>query len=95
MNSQRATSHHRLITKIRAQAFVFVGCCWLAATVYLMARNVSLRETPLGAVAKILDRLPTVIGNPIFILLWLAFLFGWTFPIGSGAWKLLRRPFPK
>jgi hypothetical protein len=78
---------------MRARAFVLVilGCCWLAGDLYLMLGNIILRETPLGVIASVLDRLPRALGNPIFIPLWVTLLFGWTVPLVLGLRHLFRR----
>jgi len=42
---------------------------WLAGVLWMIVGNVVLRETRLGLVAQSLDRLPSTIAKPIFILL--------------------------
>lgn len=69
------------------------GFGWLGTSVYLMARNVILRETWLGIGARFLDKLPGGIANPTFILLWVVLLLGWTVPLVLGFRLLLRRKF--
>jgi hypothetical protein len=68
-----------------------VGLGWLAADVCLVVSNLILRETPIGVIATFLDKLPPAVGTPIFILLWIALLFGWVILIGLGVSPLFRR----
>jgi len=76
---------------IKPFALIALGCSWLACDLYLMAGKIILRETRLGLIARFLDRLPTLVSGPIFLLLWLALLLGWTIPLGYG-FKWLFRP---
>jgi hypothetical protein len=76
---------------IRAMALSALGCCWLAADANLVIGPIVLRETRLGVIAEILDRLPPSIGNPIFVALWFALLLGWAVPLSLGFVLLLRR----
>jgi hypothetical protein len=62
-------------------ALVTLGLGWLAADVYRMVGNVILRETRLGGIARFLDRMPSMIANPILFSLWIAVLFGWSVPL--------------
>jgi hypothetical protein len=71
-------------------AFLIIGLCWLTADLCLVISNISLRETPLGVIARFLDQLPPEVGNPIFILLWAILLLGWLFLIGFGTRPLFR-----
>jgi hypothetical protein len=66
-----------------------MGFGWLYVVSGLMASDVVLRETRLGWIARILDKLPSSVAYPIFLLLWLVFLFGWTVPVMAGVWLLL------
>ncbi len=68
-----------------------VGLSWLALALCVVSSNVILRETRLGFVAQLLDKLPPVIGTPIFILLWAILLLGWVVLLGFGLRPLLRR----
>ena len=67
------------------------GLGWLAADVCLVVSNLILRETSIGGIATFLDKLPPAVGAPIFILLWIALLFGWVILIGLAAKPLFRR----
>jgi hypothetical protein len=66
---------------IRRIVLITLGLGWLAADVYMMARNVILRETRLGVIAQFLDGLPLWVANPIFLLLWTVLLLGWIAPL--------------
>jgi hypothetical protein len=70
--------------RIRPIALVSLGLVWLAAVLNLMVGNVILRETRLGPIARFLDKMPTVIANPIFLLLWAIVLLGWSVPLVLG-----------
>ena len=76
---------------IKAFALISLGCSWLAADACLVVSPIILRETSLGVIARVLDRLPSAISGPIFLLLWLALLLGWTVPLVLGFKSLLRR----
>jgi hypothetical protein len=70
--------------RIRPITLVALGFGWLAADVYLIVGNVILRETRLAGVARSLDRMPSLIANPIFFLLWIVTLLGWSVPLALG-----------
>jgi C4-dicarboxylate transporter len=54
------------------------GLVWLGAVLWLVSTNVVAREIrPIGVIAALLDRLPSIVGTPLFILLWFIFLLGW------------------
>jgi hypothetical protein len=47
------------------------GLVWLGAVLWLVSANVVAREiSPIGTTAAVLDRLPSFVGTPLFILLW-------------------------
>jgi hypothetical protein len=51
---------------------------WLGAVVWLIVSKGIAREIhPIGAIAHVLDKLPRVVGNPIYVVGWFLFLFGW------------------
>jgi hypothetical protein len=75
---------------IRPMILITFGLGWLATDLYLMVGNVILRETRLGPIAQLLDRLPLRIANPIFLFLWAVFLLGWTVPLILGFRLLFR-----
>jgi hypothetical protein len=70
--------------RTRPIALVALGLAWLATDAYLMAGNIVLRETRLGAIARFLDRMPAVISNPVFLLIWAIMLLGWSVPLVLG-----------
>jgi hypothetical protein len=94
MNSEGLTTFERRVP-VGALVFLFAGGCCLAVIIYFMTHDFVLRETPLGVIARFLDRLPTAVGNPTFIFLWAIFLLGWAALVGVGAWKLMRWRSPK
>jgi hypothetical protein len=76
--------------KVGSIALVIFGAGWLAADVYLIVGNVILRETRLNGIARLLDRMPSTIANPIFIFLWIAVLLGWSVPLVLGFRRLVQ-----
>lgn len=69
---------------------LIVGCCWLTFALWVVVSGAILRETRLGVLAQLLDRLPPVVGTPLFILFWVIFLFGWSVLFGIGLRPILR-----
>jgi hypothetical protein len=73
-------------------AMVAGGLVWLNAVLWLVISNAIAREfRPVGMIAEFLDKLPSAVGIPIFILLWLVFLLGWVVPLSLGARPLFKR----
>ena len=70
---------------------LIVGGSWLALALWVVFSSLILRETRLGVVAQLLDKLPPVVGTPIFILLWAILLLGWAVLVGFGLRPLLPR----
>jgi hypothetical protein len=68
-----------------------IGLSWLALALWVVSSNVILRETRLGPVAQLLDKLPPAIGTPIFILLWAILLIGWAALVGLGLRPIVRK----
>jgi hypothetical protein len=68
-----------------------IGLGWLAADLNVIVSHIILRETRIGVVATFLDKLPRIVGTPIFIFLWITLLFGWVIPIGLSVRPLFRR----
>jgi len=66
------------------------GLTWFLFALWLAVRNVILRETALGPVAQVIDKLPPPIAPLAFILFWCTLLLGWCIPIILGL-RLLRR----
>jgi hypothetical protein len=58
--------------RIHAVLLIF-GLSWLAVVLPVVFSNLILRETRLGAVARLLDRLPLMLSNVIFLLFWIVF----------------------
>jgi len=54
---------------VRPFVLITLGFGWLAVDANLMVGNVILRETRLGIIAQILDRLPPAVAGPIFFML--------------------------
>jgi len=77
--------------RTKALVLLTLGVGWLVADLlWLIVSNVSLRETRLGVIAQLLDKLPPGVANPIFIFLWIAMLLGWLMPLVMGFRPLLR-----
>jgi hypothetical protein len=64
---------------------------WLTFDAYLVISNITLRATPLHVVADYLDKLPSKISTPIFLVLWAIVLLGWIIPLGWGLRSFVRR----
>jgi hypothetical protein len=76
---------------IRALLLITIAFCWITVDLYVFIGNISLRETRLSVIARLLDRLPTAASNPIFLALWGILLLGWALPLALGFKRLLRR----
>ncbi len=74
-----------------APAYVAAGLAWLAAVLYVVIGNVIVRETPAGRLAQQIDRLPSFLAKPVFILCWCLFFLGWTVPLSFGIKRFFRR----
>jgi uncharacterized membrane protein len=73
-------------------AMVADGLLWLSVVLWLIISDAIAREIrPIGAVAEILDKLPTAVSTPIFIVLWFVFLLGWIVLLIFGARPLFSR----
>jgi hypothetical protein len=70
---------------------LLLGASWLAVVIWAILSNVSLRDTPFGAVAVLLDKLPPGVGAPLFVFFWVTFLLGWAVLAGLGIKALLHR----
>ncbi len=68
-----------------------IGLSWLVLALWVASSNVILRNTRLGLVAQLLDKLPPAIGTPIFILLWAILLLGWVVLVGLGLRPIVRK----
>ena len=68
------------------------GLLWLSVVLWLIISDAIAREIrPIGAVAEVLDKLPTAVSTPIFIVLWFVFLLGWIVLLIFGARPLFSR----
>ncbi len=61
--------------KIKSFFLVAAGLAWFAAELNLIVGDVVLRETRIGTIAHVLDRLPSSIANTLVLLL------GWVIPL--------------
>jgi hypothetical protein len=73
-----------------APAYVAAGLIWLAAVLYGVIGNFIVRETAAGRLAQQIDRLPSFLAKPVFILCWCLFFLGWTVPLSFGIKRLFR-----
>ena len=64
---------------------------WFALDLWIVTRNVILRETILAPVARWLDGLPNGMNQFSFLVLWILVLFGWIVPLSAGLEPLLLR----
>jgi hypothetical protein len=58
-----------------------IGGGWLGIVAFVVGKNIILRETWLGTLARAIDSLPQPVQNPIFFVSWAIFLLGCTGPI--------------
>ena len=73
-------------------AMTAVAFIWLSLALWLVFSGTTGRDVyPVGAIAKFLDKVPSVVGTPIFILLWIVFLLGWLVLLTFGVRPLFRR----
>jgi hypothetical protein len=81
-----------MLPTMRMKPYVLIGAglTWFLFALWLAVRNVILRETALGPVAQVIDKLPPPIAPLAFILFWCTLLLGWCIPIILGL-RLLRR----
>jgi len=75
---------------MKPYVLIGAGLTWFLFALWLAVRNVILRETALGPVAQVIDKLPPPIAPLAFILFWCTLLLGWCIPIILGL-RLLRR----
>jgi hypothetical protein len=80
-------SVNRVHFTMTAVAFV-----WLSLALWLVFSGTTGRDVyTVGAIAKFLDKVPSVVSTPIFILLWIVFLLGWLVLLTLGLRPLVRR----
>jgi hypothetical protein len=73
---------------------VAIGGLWIVADSRILLANVVPRESFLGVLSTIIDKLPPELSRPIFILLWTILFLGWTVPLAVGVKPLLRKQKP-
>jgi hypothetical protein len=77
---------------------VAIGATWCGIAVWFVKANIIVRETRLGAMARIIDQLPSPMSGLVFALLWFGFLMGWLVPLVIGLrglsqlWAHTRKP---
>ena len=76
--------------KFKPFILLAVGFSWLAADLNLIVGPTVLRETRLGIIARLLDKLPPTIANTVDGLLWIVLLLGWTAPLTWGLRSLMQ-----
>ena len=80
-------------TQVKGYALAITAAVWLGAVAFVLESNLIVRETPLGAIARILDKLPSPLQGILFLACWAAFFLGWIVPLfyavrmALGAWK--------
>jgi len=81
-----------MLPTMRMKPYVLIGAglTWFLFALWLAVRNVILRETALGPVAQVIDKLPPPIAPLAFILFWLYAPARLVHPIILGL-RLLRR----
>jgi hypothetical protein len=69
------------ITRTKGYLLAIVGGVWFGVVVFVAKSNLILRETPLGAIARALDKIPSPLQNVFFLGCWAFFFLGWLVPI--------------
>lgn len=77
-------------TRTKGYALAIVGGVWFGVVVFVAKSNLILRETPLGAIARALDKLPFPLQNILFLACWAIFFLGWVVPIAYSVRSLRR-----
>ena len=77
-------------TRIKGYALGIFGGIWFGVVVFVAKSNLILRETPLGSIARALDKVPSPLQNALFFGCWALFFLGWLVPIAYSV-RLLRR----
>jgi len=78
------------ITRRRGYTLAVIGGVWFSVVVFVARSNLILRETPLGVLARALDKLPFPLQNVLFLVCWGIFALGWIVPIVYSVRLLLR-----
>ena len=68
-------------TYAKAYALAITAAGWLGAVAFVLESNLIFRETPLGAIARILGKLPSPLQGILFLACWAAFFLGWIVPL--------------
>lgn len=68
-----------------------LGLGWFVADSRLVGSGSTLRDTGLGVIATLLDRLPPSFGATIDNMFWFVLLLGWIVPVTFALKKLFRR----
>ena len=82
-----------MLLKMRAKAFLLIGIggTWFLLVAWgLAVRDVVLRGTVLGILARLVAKVPPSLASVAFASLWCALLFGWCIPVIVGL-RILRR----
>ncbi len=81
------------MTSTRAKGYILAlsGGVWFGVVAFVVTGNIVLRETPLGVIAKRLDKLPSGLAGILFLVCWGLFLLGWMVPAFCSARLLCRR----
>ena len=77
-------------TQRKGYVLALIGGVWFGVVVFVSRSNFILRETPLSAIARALDKLPSPLQNVLFLMCWAIFFLGWIVPIGYSVRLLLR-----
>jgi hypothetical protein len=66
--------------KLKGYILAIAGGLWFGIVVFVIVGNFILRETRLGVVARVLDRLPYPLREILFLAAWVVFFTGWIAP---------------
>jgi hypothetical protein len=87
------TENQRMVRRVTfAPVYMAVSLAWLASVLYVVIGNVVFRDTKLGVLAQQIERLPSFVSKPTFILCWCLFFLGWIIPLALGIRRLFRHP---
>lgn len=68
-------------TQAKECVLAITGGLWFGVVAFVVTGNIILRETPLGVIAKALDKLPSTLQGIAFLVCWGIFFFGWMVPV--------------
>jgi hypothetical protein len=77
-------------TKTKGYVLAVIGGLWFGLVVFVARSNFIFRETPLGGIARAMDKLPSPLQNVLFLACWAIFFLGWTVPIFCSVRLFLR-----